>query len=405
MAFNSSRTNKKPFILSSLIKYKYGLIGSTKIYKYEEYLVIMNKRVVFSKENQKKFIRNLKEKSNLEWKNLAKKLDVNENTLSKAYLFGLSSIPYSLFLRMISLLNEKENNIIKEYNVMIIDEIKIIGRKVMGEQRKKFDKIDIIFNDTNVNLDISKVNYSLVDIKKNIKLPAKLTPELAEEIGIHYGDGFLSVKRYDYRLKGNINDEIEYYKNYIKPLFKKLFNINVNLKKFDSTFGFEISSKALWEFKTKVIGIKPGNKKDLCVPERLKINNQKILCAFIRGLFDTDGSLYFKSRYGYKNYYPTITISLYSKNLIIEMGEILKMLGFNPSIYLNDDYPRISLNGIGSLKRYEKMIGWSSQKNLNKLNDWKNRYSQLNNMADVAQRQCVRLWLARTGFDSQLPLL
>ncbi len=53
------------------------------------------------------------------------------------------------------------------------------------------------------------------------------------------------------------------------------------------------------------------------------------------------------------------------------------MLGFNPNVYLDCEYPRISLNGIAALKRYEKLIGWSSQKNLNKLNNWKNRYPEL----------------------------
>lgn len=346
----------------------------------------MNKRVVFSKENQKRFIKDLKEKSNLRWKELAKKLNINENTLSKSYLFSLSSIPYFVFLKIILILNEKEDYILKKYNAKIIDEIIIIGRKCMGEQRKKFDNIDITFNNTNLNLNISKITCSSSDIKKNIKLPDKLTPKLAEEIGMHYGDGFLSAKRYDYRLKGNYNDEIKYYEDYIKPLFKKLFNIDVNLKKFDSTFGFEITSKALWEFKTKVIGINPGNKRDLCIPKTLKVKNKEILCSFIRGLFDTDGSLYFKSRYGYEKYYPEIAISLISKDLIKEVGEILKMLGFNPNVYLDKGYGIISINGIGALKRYEKLVGWRSQKNLNKLNTWKNRYPQLNkNMAVVVQ--------------------
>ena len=59
-------------------------------------------------------------------------------------------------------------------------------------------------------------------------------------------------------------------------------------------------------------------------------------------------------------------------------GEILKMLGFNPNVYINKNDGVISLNGIGALKRYGQLIGWSSQKNLNKLNNWKNQYPQLN---------------------------
>ena len=352
----------------------------------------MAKRVVFSKGNQKKFIKDLKDKSNLGWRELSKRLQINESTLSKSYGFELSSIPYEIFKKIVLLLNEKEKFILDSYNGKIFEELIIIGRKVLGEQKKKFDKINISFQNKNINLDCSKVNFSISDKKKQIKLPNKITPELAEEIGMHYGDGFLSAKRYDYRLKGNFKDEIPYYEDYIRPLFKKLYNLNINLKQFQSTYGFEIYSQALCEFKTKVMKIKSGNKEYINFPEPLKVNNVEILTSFLRGLFDTDGSLYFKTRYGYEKYYPTITLSLFSKGLIKEVGEILNMLGFNPNVYIQNSKGIISLNGIGALKKYEKMIGWSTQKNLNKLNNWKSRYSQLNEniMADVVQRFSIR---------------
>jgi len=120
-----------------------------------------------------------------------------------------------------------------------------------------------------------------------------------------------------------------------------------------------------------------GEKSKISVPERLKVKDIKILCGLIRGLFDTDGCVSFQSRYGYDKYYPVISINLLSKNLIRDIGEILKMLGFNPCIYLDSEYGKICLYGLGSLMRYEKMIGWSSQKNLNKVLEWKNRRKSL----------------------------
>lgn len=369
---------------------KSSLTASTNIYILSTILILMAKRVFFSKGNQKKFIKCLKEKSNLGWKELAKKLAVNESTLSKSYLFELSSIPYLIFSRAINLLGEKETEILKKYDAEVEEEIVVIGRKVLGEQKKKFEEINIAFTNKNLDLDCSRVNFSYIDKKKQIKLPNEITPELAEEIGMHYGDGFLSADRYDYRLKGNQYDERKYYQNYIKPLFKELYNLDVNLKDFKTSYGFEITSKALWEFKTKVIGIKPGNKENIIFPDALKVNDVRILTSFLKGLFDTDGSLYFKTRYGYEKYYPEIKLELFSKQLIKEVGKILRMLGFNPNIYLRQNVGIISLNGIEALKRYEKLIGWSSQKNLNKLNDWKNRYSQLNEKITAVVVQWLR---------------
>lgn len=344
----------------------------------------MEKRVFFSKGNQKRFIRDLKKETGFIWKELSKSLEINENTLSKSYFFELSSISYNDFKKMIKLIKKEERDILEYYGGKTDDQIIVIGRKVIGEQRKILGGINIAFKKTNLNLDNSNVNYSLFDKKKNIKLPNKITPELAEEIGMHYGDGFLSAKRFTYRLKGNLKDEIPYYQNYIKPLFKKLYNLDVNLKQYQTTYGFEIYSQALCEFKINVLGIKPGNKEYISFPEVLKVNNIPILAAFIRGLFDTDGCLYFKTGYNIKKYYPVIKLELFSKKVIFEVGNILKMLGFDPKIYFKNNTGRIFLNGIGSLKKWEKLVGWSSQKNLNKLNDWKKRYPQLNIMANVA---------------------
>jgi hypothetical protein len=51
-------------------------------------------------------------------------------------------------------------------------------------------------------------------------LPKKIDEKLAYEIGTSLGDGCIPTRAKSYRLKGNINDEQEYYKNIIKPLFK-----------------------------------------------------------------------------------------------------------------------------------------------------------------------------------------
>ena len=103
---NLSNFNQSDKILaSSLSNEENSLIASTIIYKLETLIVIMAKRVVFSKGNQKKFIKDLKGKSNLGWRELSKRLQINESTLSKSYGFELSSIPYEIFKKIVLLLN------------------------------------------------------------------------------------------------------------------------------------------------------------------------------------------------------------------------------------------------------------------------------------------------------------
>ena len=337
----------------------------------------MKKRVKFAAGKQKEFFEYLKLDSNLTWRELANRLNVNKSTLSKAYMFGMCDVPYTVFKNILKIVDENEKEILEKYSAIVVEEKVVIGRKVLGEQKKRVSAISVVYKNGKLNLDTSRITFSRYDKEKNVKLPTKLTPELAEEIGMHYGDGFLSEKRYEYRLKGNPYNEKAYYLDYIRPLYRKLYNLDVSLKDFKTSYGFELKSKAIWEFKTKVIGIRPGNKVNLFVPESIKVNDVAILSSFLRGLFDTDGCISFKSKYGYNKYYPVIELTLISTKVIQEASNMLKMLGFDPKISPAGNYQRISLNGISQFKRYEELIGWSSPKNLNKVNEWKVKYPQL----------------------------
>src|SRR3989344_8199138 len=148
--------------------------------------------------------------------------------------------------------------LVRETQVIYMKNISYeLQHKIKSEfanSRIKIKDTNITFPDKNLRLDVSKVKMSSFDLKKGVRLPTHLTPMLAEEIGIHLGDGFLSSKRYEYRLKGHKIDEKWYYIDYLKYLYKLLYNLEVNIKDYSDTMGFEISSLALWEFKVKVLG-------------------------------------------------------------------------------------------------------------------------------------------------------
>jgi intein/homing endonuclease len=207
---------------------------------------------------------------------------------------------------------------------------------------------------------------------------------LAEEIGLSIGDGYVSNKRFEYRLKGNKKDEKEYYKNYVKPMFKELYNINLNISEYGSTVGFEIYSKALWEFKTKVIGLPIAPKKTIRIPAVLKVNDKEILCSLLRGLFDTDGNIYFRSQGANKSYYPRVSFTTISKDLADDLIEILKMLGFKPKLYLDSKIKKKNSNlrytvvlcGYANFELYKKLINTKQPKNIYKLKTWEERFGK-----------------------------
>ena len=80
-----------------------------------------------------------------------------------------------------------------------------------------------VLKKSNVSIDKKILEFNLTSItginnSHNLKIPKKLTPDLAEEIGIHIGDGHLSKNRYRYKIFGNI-DESEYYTDFIMNLW------------------------------------------------------------------------------------------------------------------------------------------------------------------------------------------
>ncbi len=243
-----------------------------------------------------------------------------------------------------------------------------------GFSRKKIGTKNITFSNSNLTLDITLVRMSTIDMAKNIRLPNKLSPLLAEEIGIHLGDGFLSSKRYDYRLKGHKIDERWYYLDHLKYLYKNLYNIDLSIKNYEDTIGFEIYSQALWDFKVKVLGIKPSPKNNLTIPDIIKVNNEQIITSFLRGFFDTDGSVSFLTKYGKMNYYPVISLTQKSSQIVEEVAQILQMLGFNPHVYHHRCEYTVVLNGYSQLFHFERTIGWNSPKHLNKIARWKQMF-------------------------------
>tara|TARA_Y100000310_G_scaffold195495_1_gene195489 strand:- start:71 stop:1102 length:1032 start_codon:yes stop_codon:yes gene_type:complete len=337
---------------------------------------MLQKRVNFPKSKQKSFLEANKP-DNYNWREFSDVLNVNYGTLNKAYRYEYCKMPYSTFKTVCKLNKKSIRNELKIYRAVVRDQETILFKSNFGLSRLKISSV-LPPNNEKIKLDISGVNFSRYDKLDNIKLPDSLTPLLAEEVGIHVGDGFLSESRNEYRLKGNKNDEKEYYDRYIRGLYKKLYNLDVPLKEYETTYGFEKASKAIWAFKYKVLGIKPGRKDNMeMLPIIKNSRNTNVLTSFIRGIFDTDGSVSFKSMYGYGPYYPVISVSLKSKKLIDGIYDILKKLGLKPMISPNGESWRIDLCGYERMALYSKAIGWSNPKHLNKVRRWKTKYPKL----------------------------
>ncbi|MCK4589462.1 MAG: hypothetical protein KAT77_03405 [Nanoarchaeota archaeon] len=210
-------------------------------------------------------------------------------------------------------------------------------------------------------------------------MKSKITPELAEMAGIHAGDGYLRYegKRKELDISGSV-EEKEYYDNHVIPLFNKTFNLNLQGKFFPTrnTYGFVIRNKNVLDV-FKNLGFPSGKKSTIVrCPLVIKSNkNSKILRSFVRGYFDTDGSLTFDKKIHNshpfqktRNYYPRLMFTCVSKNLTLDFIEIIKKLGFKVAYCTSQPLKKTEnlrhqtqLSGLNNLNKWIKEIGIKNQ--------------------------------------------
>jgi len=183
-----------------------------------------------------------------------------------------------------------------------------------------------------MKFDTSRIEFSNADLKKGLILPKKLTPELAEECGLHIGDGtmnfYFNKSRYKgkYSLRGHILDDKKHYNSRIKKLYKFLYNLEPPLSEMKSTgvYGFQLWSDCIVNFKRKILGLPLGNKINIKIPNYL-INKKEYLVDVIRGIFDTDGCIYLEHKNN--KLYPRIQIGTTSKILFKQLRNSISQLG------------------------------------------------------------------------------
>jgi len=241
-----------------------------------------------------------------------------------------------------------------------------------------------------MELDISKIQFSKPDLQKNLKLPNKLSKDLAYICGVLVGDGHISKNyggkcRNDIYCSGNPKDEVEYYNRIIVPLFFRLFNIKLKAKSFmNKTYGISFGSKAIHTFLTQIIGLPKGKKYAYLRIPKLFLLDKELIKYFICGVFDTDAGFTLKKRYKTYNYYPVMCFTSKSKQFTNEMYKQVIQFGIHPTkVYkvklfdkrINKGFTivyRFDINGHSNLIEWYKIFSFRHPKHFVKFHVWKN---------------------------------
>lgn len=207
---------------------------------------------------------------------------------------------------------------------------------------------------------------------RDITLP-KQSEKLAEFLGILYGDGYMnkySNNTYLIEIAGHSEKDIDYHQNFIKKSCKELFSIipKLIIRKDQNTLYSRIISKKIFLF-LESIGMPKGKKKNLSIPLWIKYDSA-YLKAFIRGVYDTDGSIILRKRKQ-----NSVSLKMKSKVLVNEIKEALEQndyfiahniekrddeRGFSSTTYC------IRINRKEMIKRFMQEIGSSNPYKLKK---------------------------------------
>ncbi len=206
---------------------------------------------------------------------------------------------------------------------------------------------------------------------KEVNIP-KISKELSEFYGIMLGDGNLTkiksykISTYQIKIVGDSRYDKEYLLDYVKPMIEKLFNIKVNVykSKNENALNLVSTGKRLVEF-LESLGFNPGNKikNMLHIPRWIK-NNREYLNACLRGLYDTDGSIYKLTN---QNTHQ-ISFRNYNSALLKDVRNALISLNISPSHISKGT--EITITKKSELRKFLKDIGFSNVKHSRKAKQW-----------------------------------
>ncbi len=198
--------------------------------------------------------------------------------------------------------------------------------------------------------------------------------KLAELYGAMIGDGCLSKYYSNYRNKyefcfmitGHKHDE-PYHRNILQPILFRNFGVNGNIRirKDYNAVLFSTVNKNVFNFFKDLgfpIGLK-GNK--LKIPKSILLNN-KLSIACVRGIFDTDGTIYNRYSKKYKNHYKrysykNIQFHMKSKKIIYQIKNILNrnLIGTG-KIFNKNNYYGLRIYDQASVKKFFRLINPSN---------------------------------------------
>lgn len=227
----------------------------------------------------------------------------------------------------------------------------------------------------------------------------KLTPKIAELIGVIIGDGCVNknYRRPDYRIQisGNPVEDKDYMENHLPKLLYE--SLGIKKKPYIGKNGAYIIQFQSEPFRIFLhsLGIK-SPKENITIPQKIQ-REESLLQPCIKGIADSDFTFICTKRGKDKpDNYPRICAQFYTKRLVKDLEICLRKMGF--TLNTKYDYLRkdkrgfesttnfINLDGPHNLKKWLKLIGFSNPRIITRYQIWQ-RFKELKPKSTIIDRK------------------
>jgi len=181
--------------------------------------------------------------------------------------------------------------------------------------------------------------------------------DLAEVAGAFAGDGSLYANGsgYLFEIRGPKN-ELPYYE-ILKPKFEKILKIELKIVKRSYNGGYVIGLRSgkriVYDIFHKKLGFPVGSKSRIVKVPKIIFSNEKLWIYYLRGVFDTDGSIYLrKAGRKMRQIQPVVDICSLSVKHLKQINFMLKGLGFSSWM----EKTKVRMAGKSTLERFFKTI-------------------------------------------------
>lgn len=243
---------------------------------------------------------------------------------------------------MASVWTEKEKDILKKelHNLYIIKNLTIneVGKILKIAPQTVFDRLKRFGIKT-----CSEKKKGYQNKRTDVFIPKKRTKELAEFFGIMMGDGSLSKNQIMVTLGSKEDLYVEYVHELMFSIFKTKVVTTTRKTGYKDVYIGSVDLNR-WLIKEGLVFNKV--KSQVGVPKWV-LQKDEFMISFLRGFFDTDGSVY-KLRYGIQVSYTNRSLPLLETTRYM-----LKKLGYSPS---KESIFKVYLTKKPDLERFFKEI-------------------------------------------------